>query len=83
MTDKTTDAIAEEVAIEYGLVGQTESGDTVEVGLPVMPLRDYLAGQALIGLIMAVGEEQWDPDYTAKEAYVVSDAMLRARKVKP
>ena len=43
------------------------------------PLRDYFAGQALVGLI---------PEYesvrgTAVDAYRIADAMLEAREAKP
>jgi hypothetical protein len=49
-----------------------------------MSLRDWLAGQALIGLIGLIGipedgpDELWDAD-TAQRAYAIADAMLAAR----
>tara|TARA_R110000851_G_scaffold332601_1_gene509185 strand:- start:111 stop:281 length:171 start_codon:yes stop_codon:yes gene_type:complete len=46
-----------------------------------MSLRDYFAGQALIGLLR---EEEWmQPSQTAKYSYEMADEMLEARKVKP
>jgi hypothetical protein len=43
-----------------------------------MTLRDYFAGQALMGLV-----NQYHPDGAAKLAYEYADAMLAAREVKP
>ena len=42
-----------------------------------MSLRDWFAGQALIGLIPISRSSNWNLD--AAEAYKISDAMLRAR----
>jgi hypothetical protein len=42
-----------------------------------MTLRDWLAGQALAGLLMANYEVG---DFIAREAYDAADAMLAARK---
>ncbi len=46
-----------------------------------MTLRDYFAGQALMGLI-AKGEDELNTDARAVEAYNLADAMLRAREAK-
>ena len=50
-----------------------------------MTLRDWFAGQALMGLLAS-----WDPtfprfppDDDARHAYAVADAMLAAREEKP
>lgn len=50
-----------------------------------MSLRDYLAGQAVAGLTAAVNDQgEWtghDPETTARQAYAIADAMLKARMV--
>lgn len=43
-----------------------------------MTLRDYFAGQALIGML--AGHDVWLPHTNAKAAYDTADAMLKARK---
>ena len=42
-----------------------------------MSLRDYFAGQALMGILTK--ERPVPPDYASKEAYQHADAMLAAR----
>lgn len=55
-------------------------------GHPGMTLRDWFAGQALAG--MATGRD-WstrgdaDMSMLAEQAYIIADAMLAAREVKP
>lgn len=45
-----------------------------------MSLRDYFAGQALMGLAPAsVGAQSWPPWKVAEDAYEFADAMLKAR----
>lgn len=44
-----------------------------------MSLRDWFAGQALVGLL-ASNTDYAGPDAPAVEAYQVADAMLEARK---
>lgn len=63
-----------------------DSGRTfppVEVGAETyvedgMTLRDYFAGQALIGLTNKY--DIWNEDAVATSAYVLADAMLKARE---
>ncbi|WP_395175483.1 hypothetical protein [Roseibium alexandrii] len=51
---------------------------------PGVTLRDYFAGQALIGLSSGfnggVGDTEWFEQYGAPVAYKIADAMLEARK---
>lgn len=61
-----------------------ESGAYTETGAT---LRDYFAAKAMQGLIASPrgtpdGRDATDIHY-AKMAYVIADAMLKARKVKP
>lgn len=46
---------------------------------PGMTLRDYFAGQALIGLAMLGGQEHRTPEEDATLAYRHADAMLAER----
>lgn len=50
-----------------------------------MSLRDWLAGQALAGLLANPIYVELQEDFTqcAKAAYLVADAMIRTREVKP
>lgn len=51
-----------------------------------MSLRDYFAGQALIGLCQAdMSNEPYEdsPDVLARTAYTMADAMLAAREATP
>jgi hypothetical protein len=52
------------------------------VGRDGMTLRDWFAGQALVGLI-ADPSRDGSTDDRARYAYAYADAMLRAREVKP
>ena len=57
-------------------------GSGILEGSAGMSLRDYFAGQALVGLC---GNTSWDdtfnnPSATAKCAYALADAMMAARK---
>ena len=53
--------------------------NTPEVGVPDnLDLRDWLAGQALVGLTMHAGGKL--PYLTAKEAYKLADEMMKARR---
>jgi hypothetical protein len=68
-----------------------QCADALDVGMvhEGMSLRDWFAGQALAGLIAAPSDTPWGyviastkgipPDVVAREAYVIADAMLRAR----
>jgi len=44
-----------------------------------MTLRDYFAGQALVGTISATFAETWDPEHIAGQCYYLADAMLLER----
>ncbi|MCA8323254.1 hypothetical protein [Burkholderia cepacia] len=46
---------------------------------PGMSLRDYFAAKAMQGLCSNEGYNQHVPGTLANEAYVMADAMLRAR----
>ena len=48
-------------------------------GNPGMTLRDWFAGQALVGLIAEPKTVAEPPHRIAKAAYLVADAMLKAR----
>jgi hypothetical protein len=48
---------------------------------PGMTLRDWFAGQALQGLLASTKTS--DGLAIAKDAYILADAMLEAREVKP
>jgi hypothetical protein len=52
---------------------------TTDEWLPGMTLRDYFAGQALIGVI-GIAEKTNTPDNIARLAYGLADAMLAARQ---
>lgn len=58
--------------------------DRIEIPTDGMTLRDYLAGQALIGKLSRIKE--WSaidaPIYMAKFCYEYADAMLKQREVK-
>ena len=49
-----------------------------QVVLTGMSLRDYFAGQALVGTL-AGRSVLWPCDAAAREAYELADAMLKAR----
>jgi len=54
---------------------------------PGMTLRDYFAGQALVGILLGGGQmgqaAQENPSIAASWAYQQADAMLAAREEKP
>jgi hypothetical protein len=45
-----------------------------------MTLRDYFAAKALQGLVVTEASRSLKPDAWAQEAYMVADAMLKARE---
>lgn len=50
------------------------------IGAPGMSLRDYLAGQALPGVVVAQQREGVaSPELAAEDAYAIADAMLQRR----
>ena len=51
-----------------------------------MTLRDWFAGQALVGWIASTRDpeaSEWDGTWWARKAYETADAMLKAREAKP
>ena len=51
-----------------------------------MTLRDWFAGQALVGWIASTRDPEasaWDATWWARKAYETADAMLKAREAKP
>jgi hypothetical protein len=52
-----------------------------------MTLRDYFAAKAMIAILVEVGRSHGVAhtldDKIAQQSYIVADAMLRAREVKP
>lgn len=56
--------------------------DSIKAPMSDEQLRDHFAGLAMQGLL--TGQPLYIPEDTAKQAYQVADAMLKARKeVKP
>lgn len=47
-----------------------------------MSLRDYFAGQALVGIIASEVENRTPSEIVAKRAYELADAMLKAREAR-
>lgn len=47
-----------------------------------MSLRDYFAGQALVGLIMADSDQLMDNEMLAVHSYKAADAMMKEREKK-
>ena len=48
-----------------------------------MTLRDYFAGQALVGILSAIANEPMENpmgSFIAKDCYAIADRMLAARK---
>ena len=51
-----------------------------------MSLRDWFAGQALVGWIASTRDpeaSEWDGTWWARKAYETADAMLKAREAQP
>lgn len=45
-----------------------------------MDLRDYFAGQVLANATLVLnGEQGWNENTVAKTAYIIADAMMKAR----
>jgi hypothetical protein len=58
----------------------------VQHGCYGMTLRDWFAGQALVGWIASTRDPEasaWDATWWARKAYETADAMLKAREAKP
>lgn len=80
-------------AFPFNWYDQNSIGETVvRESQPGMNLRDYFAGQALVGLRSQslkhpsnypMDAKSWTPDDYAKMAYKLADAMLKARKEAP
>lgn len=68
----------------FPLPGETNEGSTCAPSEPGMTLRDYFAGQAIVGLIHHYHEERGispNPFDTLSDcAYCYADAMLAARE---
>ena len=58
----------------YPTMTEVRTGAAVYKG---MTLRDWLAGQALTGIVSVSGN---GPDEVARQCYAYADAMLEARK---
>ena len=54
-----------------------ERGDMYSLG---MTLRDYFAAKAMQGMLACPVQPQSGADMYARDAYVVADAMLKARE---
>lgn len=57
----------------------TSAGSNVIMSKPGMSLRDYLAAQALAGLLANPTHDHLQPDQWAHDAYAIADAMLAER----
>jgi hypothetical protein len=78
---------------EYRIKPETETFEptpepmlTKPISLPLaesMSLRDWFAGQALAGLLAQPAEPEFGTRYFAECAYILADAMIAAREVKP
>ena len=64
----------------FPLGDSTWADMTVGGGQCGMTLRDWFAGQAIMGLMASGKTQVTATQWFAKEAYVVADAMLEARK---
>ena len=53
-----------------------------EITAPLLPvsLRDYFAGQALVGITLNEYAYNWGSGGVAERAYKIADAMLKARE---
>ena len=56
-----------------------DTGDLVANASQGMTVRDYFAAKALQGLVVTEANQSLKPDAWAQEAYMVADAMLKAR----
>lgn len=63
--------------------GTPPAGVTVMYGQRGMSLRDWFAGQALVGMGTWSPWDPMDQDQRARWAYQQADAMLKAREVRP
>ena len=74
--------------IEYGGFAfptpelRAPNGMVLSAGSDGMSLRDWFAGQALVGMMASDGNDgtYWKPANAAANAYEIADAMLAARK---
>lgn len=64
---------------DYGFTDD-DSPTFADVQHPGMSLRDWFAGQALVGMMQAMRPYSNDFERSAREAYVQADAMIAARK---
>lgn len=57
------------------------NGDPIYTDQPGMTLRDWFAGQAMNGILSTETEEYgYSVEAGARQAYLVADAMLKARE---
>lgn len=83
MSDKRDDGGAAFPSLERVDEYSDAKGRYIEHFLPVggMSLRDYFAGQALIGLVARFEDQAPFPSRAlASDAYIVADAMIAERK---
>jgi hypothetical protein len=59
--------------------GSSQLESSLDYGLGGMSLRDWFAGQALTAMSKLL-PEVWNEHNVAKIAYVIADAMLKARQ---
>lgn len=66
--------------VEHNMSGARTAGELSQEG---MTLRDYFAGQALMGKANELPNRDADHAYSiAAQAYLLADAMMAAREVK-
>ena len=57
-------------------------GETTQYGSTGMSLRDYFAGKYIEGYMASHGDGFPTREQAAREAYLMADAMLKARSVR-
>lgn len=62
--------------------GNLSNSTTEIVSVGGMSLRDWFAGQALVGLLTQPAEDEYGPKCFAEDAYEMADAMIEAREPK-
>lgn len=66
------------VKVYAGKFGVIDEKEEIKEG---MDLRDYFAAKAMQGLLTTVKDEEWRAEETAEIAYLVADAMMKAREL--
>ena len=59
--------------------GDLSNSNTEIISTGGMSLRDWFAGQALVGLLTQPAEAEFGPNHFAKAAYEMADAMIMVR----